>query len=100
MSLEVRGVDPIRAPQHSTSSHNVGINGFVQRISPANLCRMMVNGYSIEAGADLAGADLSHADLTEAYLKDANLTGANLTNTIQSGTILNGATMPDGSVNN
>ena len=54
------------------------------------LYRVMVDGYSIEPGANLAGADLSHADLTGADLTDANL----------SGTILKGTTMPDGAFNN
>ena len=35
---------------------------------------MLVNGYTIEPGANLTGANLRGADLT-----DANLTGANLT---------------------
>lgn len=42
-----------------------------------------VNGYRIEAGADLTGANLAGTDLTDAYLVLADLTGA---------------TMPDGSI--
>ena len=42
-------------------------------MSPDSLIGMMVNGYSIEPGADLGGAGLSHADLNDMHLKDANL---------------------------
>ena len=48
--------------------YNSRIRGFIQMVAPASLYRVMVNGYSIEPGADLAGTDLSHADLTEMYL--------------------------------
>ena len=41
---------------------------------------MLVNGYMIEANADLTKANLAAADLTAADLRDANLTNANLTN--------------------
>ena len=40
---------------------------------------MIVNGYSIEANADLTNADLRGADLTDADLVGAVLEGANLT---------------------
>lgn len=38
----------------------------------------VVNGYTIEPGADLSGADLSGADLVDADLTGADLTGADL----------------------
>ena len=39
---------------------------------------LIVNGYTIEPGANLKGAVLTNADLTKANLKGANLQGADL----------------------
>ncbi len=49
---------------------------------------LIVNGYTIEARADLSNADLRGADLGLADLKGANLNYAELTR----------ATMPDGTI--
>jgi len=91
--------------------------------SVATVEREIVNGYTIEPGADLfgaflpgtslRGADLTGANLTGANLSDANLsfadlsgtslrgadlTGANLTGADLFGADLTRATMPDGSI--
>ena len=52
-----------------------------------------VNGYTIEAGSNLADANLSYADLTGANLSYADLTGANLREAD-----LGGTTMSDGTI--
>ena len=54
-------------------------------LSPA-MTVLIVNGYTIEPGANLKGAQLTEADLQYANLSGADLTGAALA----------GATMPDG----
>ena len=41
---------------------------------------MIVNGYIIDAEADLNGAQLGGADLEDAYLQNAKLIGADLSN--------------------
>ncbi|MDB2455598.1 pentapeptide repeat-containing protein [Planktomarina temperata] len=53
----------------------------------------IVNGYTIEPGADLSDADLSDATLTGAFLEEADLTGADLTGANLSGADLSFANL-------
>ena len=56
----------------------------------------VVNGYTIEAYANLNGADLSRANLSGAELSHANLSGANLTGVTASNLRSCPRTLPSG----
>ena len=61
---------------------------------------MIVNGYIIDAEANLNGAQLGGADLEDAYLQNAKLIGADLSNANLSFSNLRGAYLDDANLAN